>query len=919
MADKLVYGFGGGRADGSAAMREVLGGKGANLAEMARIGMPVPPGFTVTTDVCTYFGESGGRYPAPLKAEVEQHIRQVEDLLGKQFGNADDPLLFSVRSGARASMPGMMDTVLNLGLNDETVEGLAKVSGSRRFAFDSYRRFLAMYGDVVLEVRARSKKEHDPFEVIMDRFKKERGVKLDTDLSAADLEGVVVAFKDLVRERSGDDFPQDPEVQLWGAIAAVFRSWDNPRAHEYRRMYRIPFEWGTAVNVQAMVFGNLGDDCATGVAFTRNPATGEKKLFGEYLINAQGEDVVAGTRTPQPISSSGEAGEDDEMPSLEALMPDLYAEFARLAETLESHYRDMQDLEFTIERGKLYMLQTRAGKRTGLAAIRIATDQVEEGLIDEKTAVARIEAESMEHLLAPIFSAEQLDEAKKAGRVLVRGLPAGPGAASGTVVFHADEAKALAHQGKKVVLVRVETSPEDVGGMEASQGILTARGGMTSHAALVARQRGKPCIVGCSDLVIDYEKAQMRVGDRVVREGDAISLDGTTGTVYLGLMSPAPSEVVEVLIERTKSLEQSPIAARYERILRWSDRFRRLGVRANADSPEHSNEAVALGAHGIGLCRTEHMFFGGRRITAVRKMILASDQEGRRAALDEILPMQREDFIGIFRAMNGHPVTIRTLDPPLHEFLPHGAKEVSSAAEEMGVGVAELEAKIDLLAETNPMLGHRGCRLGMAYPEITEMQARAILEAACAVAAEGVEVLPEIMIPLVGHRQELARQRRVVDEVAEKVFAEAGRRIDYLVGTMIELPRAALVADQIAKEADFFSFGTNDLTQTTFGISRDDAGHFLPLYLESGVFPVDPFQSLDIEGVGQLLRFGIERGRSVKEGLKVGICGEHGGDPSSIRFAHEIGLDYVSCSPRRVPVARVAAAQAALIEEANSQ
>jgi pyruvate,orthophosphate dikinase len=805
-------------------------------------------------------------------------------------------------------MPGMMDTILNLGLNDETVEALARASGDRRFAFDAYRRFIAMYADVVLELKPTDKTERDPFEVLLERLKHRRNVTLDTELSAEDLAGLVGEFKQLVITRTGKPFPSDPQAQLWGAIAAVFRSWENPRAIEYRRMYHYPSSWGTAVNVQAMVFGNLGTGCATGVAFTRDPATGEKRVFGEYLPNAQGEDVVAGTRTPQPISI------DPQHPgsSLQETMPRAYDQFIEVATRLENHYRDMQDLEFTIERDQLFMLQTRSGKRTGLAAIRIATDLVREGLIDERTAVARIEAEAMEHLLAPVFSSRELEAVEREGRLLARGLPAGPGAAAGTVVFHAEDAKARAQQGQSVILVREETSPEDVGGMQAAKGILTARGGMTSHAALVARQLGKPCVVGCTTLEIDYKKATLEVAGTSIREGEWISLDGATGRVFVGKLTAQPSEVEEVVIRRSRKREDSDIASRYVTVLEWADRFRRLRVRTNADRPADSSDAVALGAEGIGLCRTEHMFFEGDRISAMRRMILADSLEERQAALATILPMQRSDFAGIFRAMQGRPVTIRTLDPPLHEFLPHTSEEIAALAKQIGASQSELQGRIDMLHEANPMLGHRGCRLGLAYPEITAMQARAILEAACEVQSEGIAVKPEIMIPLVGHSEELARQRAIVDQVAAQVFAERGAKVEYLVGTMIELPRAALCADQIAKHAEFFSFGTNDLTQTTLGLSRDDSGRFLPMYVEQRILTHDPFQTLDIDGVGQLMRMAVENGRSAVSGLKIGICGEHGGDPASIQFAHRIGLDYVSCSPRRLPVARVAAAQAAL-------
>ncbi len=913
MSAKWVYSFGGGKADGAAEMKNLLGGKGANLAEMARLGLPVPPGFTISTEVCTEFSRTG-RYPAGLEEQVAEALARVEEQMGKKFGDPANPLLVSVRSGARASMPGMMDTVLNLGLNERTVEGLARAAGNQRFAYDAHRRFVAMYGDVVLELKPGSKKQRDPFEVLLEELKTRRAVDYDTELTAEDLAGLVGQFKDLVRERTGRPFPDDPKEQLWGAIAAVFRSWDNPRAVEYRRMYHIPAEWGTAVNVQAMVFGNLGEDCATGVAFTRDPASGDKRIFGEFLVNAQGEDVVAGIRTPQPLSAASKDPQRKGQ-SLEELMPDSYRQFVDIAGRLERHYRDMQDLEFTIEKGRLFMLQTRSGKRTGLAAVRIACDMVDEGLIDPRTALGRIEAEAMEHLLAPVFGRDQLEQAEREERLLARGLPAGPGAATGKVVFHADDAKKARARREDVILVRIETSPEDVGGMEAARGIVTARGGMTSHAALVARQRGKPCVVGCSALVIDYEKAVMSADGRLVKEGDWISIDGASGRVYVGQITPFPSEVVEVMVRKSRPIEDSPMAQRYKKVLDWAGQFKKLGVRTNADTPGQAAEAVALGAEGIGLCRTEHMFFDARRITSMRKMILAEDADGRRQALAEILPMQREDFVGIFRAMQGRPVTIRTLDPPLHEFLPHTAAEIAQVAAELGVPAESVRAKIQTLAEANPMLGHRGCRLGLVFPEITAMQARAIIEAACQVAAEGGPVAPEIMIPLVAHREELVRQRQVVLDEAEEVFRERGRRVKFLVGTMIELPRAALTADQIAEVAEFFSFGTNDLTQTTFGLSRDDAGKFLPFYIDAGLLPHDPFQSLDVEGVGQLMKMGIEKGRRTRPDLKVGICGEHGGDPASIAFGHEVGLSYVSCSPRRVPVARLAAAQAALRAE----
>ena len=908
MSQRLVFRFGGGTADGGGADKALLGGKGAGLAEMARLGLPVPPGFTISTAVCSHFERQGGQYPAGLDEAVEAGIAVVEGQVGRCFGAAADPLLFSVRSGARASMPGMMDTVLNLGLNLETVEGLARSSGNRRFAFDAYRRFIAMYADVVLELKAASKREQDPFELLLEEAKARRGVSLDTELEAADLETLCLAYLDLVRRRTGAAFPEDPRAQLWGAIGAVFRSWNNPRALEYRRMYHIPADWGTAVNVQAMVFGNLGADCATGVAFTRDPASGERRLFGEFLPDAQGEDVVAGTRTPQPISKVAERPGI----SLEETMPDTYGQFVDLAARLERHFHDMQDLEFTVERGKLRMLQTRAGKRTGLAAIRIATDMVDEGLLDDRAALRRIEAEAMEHLLAPVFDVAELRMAEAEGRLLATGLPAGPGAATGRVVFHADDAKAWAARGEPVILVRVETSPEDVGGMEVARGILTSRGGMTSHAALVARQRGKPCVVGCAALSVDYESARLTAAGRELAEGDWLSLDGATGRVFVGEMVPRPSEVVETLIGGRGVAEPGSIAARYQRVLAWADAHRRLGVRANADTPEQSLEAVALGAEGIGLTRTEHMFFQDDRIDAMRRMIVAPDAEGRRKSLAPILAMQRSDFAGIFRAMAGRPVTIRTLDPPLHEFLPHEDEAIAALAPSLGMSAEDLGRRIAALGESNPMLGLRGCRLGIIYPEITAMQARAILEAACEVQQEGIAVHPEIMIPLVGHPEELRRQRELVDAEAETVFAEQGLRVPYLVGTMIELPRAALCAAAIAQHAEFFSFGTNDLTQTTMGLSRDDAGGFLQTYIDQGILQQDPFQTLDIDGVGQLLDIGTSRGRSTRPDLKVGICGEHGGDPASIVFAHGVGLDYVSCSPRRLPVARVAAAQAAL-------
>ena len=905
MAKKYVYFFGGGKAEGKAEMKELLGGKGANLAEMSNLQIPVPAGFTISTEVCTYFYDNDG-YPPELEAEVMDALSRVEKAMGATFGDTQDPLLVSVRSGARASMPGMMDTVLNLGLNDVTVQGLIAKSGNARFAYDSYRRFVAMFGDVVLDLKPVSEDDIDPFEEILEAKKKQRKVHYDTDLTADDLKELVAEFKNAIKERTGKDFPEDPKEQLWLSIGAVFESWNNERAIVYRKLNGIPDHWGTAVNVQSMVFGNMGEDCGTGVAFTRDPATGEKKFYGEYLINAQGEDVVAGTRTPQKIDQ------------LEKDMPDIYGQLVDVYQRLEKHYRDMQDIEFTVQNEKLWMLQTRVGKRTGFAAFKIAVDQVEEGLISKDEALVRVEPEQLNQLLRPIFDFNEKAEAVKGERLLSKGLNAGPGAACGKVVFNAADAENRAKQGDKVILVRIETSPEDIKGMDAAEGILTARGGMTSHAALVARQMGKVCVAGCGDLDIDYKKRQMIVNGKTIKEGDFISLDGTTGEVIDGELRSNPSEVLQVLL--TKSLEPAASATyqTFAKIMGWADEVRRLGVRANADQPDQAANSIAFGAQGIGLCRTEHMFFGGERIVAVREMILADDETGRRKALEKLLAIQREDFRGIFEAMKGLPVTIRTLDPPLHEFLPHTAKEIEGLAAGMKVSVEKLSAKVESLHESNPMLGHRGCRLGIVYPEITEMQARAILEAACEVAKKGIEVHPEIMIPLVGHVNELKSQEEIVRKVAADVFKEQGREVDYLVGTMIELPRAAITADQIATVAEFFSFGTNDLTQTTFGLSRDDAGKFLPHYIKEGILPKDPFQAVDQEGVGQLMKWGVEKGRSTRPNLKIGICGEHGGEPSSVEFCHNIGMNYVSCSPFRLPIARLAAAQAVLKEKENS-
>ncbi|SMC27253.1 pyruvate phosphate dikinase [Desulfacinum hydrothermale DSM 13146] len=912
MGKKFVYFFGEGQADGSAQMKDLLGGKGANLAEMTRLGIPVPPGFTISTEVCTHYYQSRGQYPEGLQEQVQEALARLEKIMGRRLGDPERPLLVSVRSGAAISMPGMMDTVLNLGLNDTTVEGLAKETGDPRFAYDCYRRFLSMYGDVVLGLKPESEDDLDPFEEIIDALKTSRGVAFDNQLSAEDLKELVQRYKDFIREKIGRDFPQDPTDQLWGAIGAVFGSWDNPRAIAYRELNGIPDEMGTAVNVQSMVFGNMGDDCATGVAFTRNPATGENVLYGEYLVNAQGEDVVAGIRTPQPINKA--QATDPDMVSLEEAMPEAYAELERIRKILDRHYRDMQDIEFTIQRGKLWMLQTRSGKRTGFAAFKIAVDMVREGILSEEEALMRVEPNQLNQLLRPIFDMEAKQKAMASGALLSKGLNAGPGAASGRVVFNAVDAEQWAARDEQVILVRLETSPDDIRGMHAAQGILTSRGGMTSHAALVARQMGKVCVVGCGDMEIDYKKRQMSANGRVIREGDWISLDGSTGEVFQGRIPTKPSEVLQVM-EGALKAEESPIYQDYQSLMEWADKARRLGVRTNADQPDQAGMALAFGAEGIGLCRTEHMFFEGERINVVRQMILARTKEGRERALAQLLPMQKEDFKGIFRVMNGLPVTIRTLDPPLHEFLPTEDADIRTVADQMGVAEEDVRAKLQALHEANPMLGHRGCRLGVVYPEITAMQARAILEAACEVKKEGTEVRPEIMIPLVGHVAELEDQKRVVDQVAREVMEAHGVEVPYLVGTMIEVPRGALTADKVAREAAFFSFGTNDLTQTVFGISRDDAAKFLHHYLEKKIWQFDPFEKIDQEGVGQLMRMGVEKGRATRADLKVGICGEHGGEPTSVEFCHRIGLDYVSCSPYRVPIARLAAARAAIREK----
>jgi len=902
MPDKYVFFFGEGEADGRADMKNLLGGKGANLAEMTNLGLPVPAGFTISTDVCTYYYQHQDTYPDGLKQSVQEALEKVEKVMGSKFGDAENPLLVSVRSGARASMPGMMDTVLNLGLNDQTVQGLINKTNNPRFSYDCYRRFVNMYGDVVMGLRPESKDDTDPFEEILEKKKEKHGIKYDTDLTTDDLKELVAEYKEAIQKHAGKPFPEDPMEQLWGAIGAVFGSWMNERAKVYRKLNNIPEEWGTAVNVQSMVYGNMGDDSGTGVAFTRDPATGAKELYGEFLMNAQGEDVVAGIRTPLQIEKLNE------------IMPNVYKQFEEISGTLEKHYHEMQDMEFTIQQGRLWMLQTRAGKRTGFAAFRIAVNMVEEGLISKEEALLRVQPDQLNQLLRPIFDLDQKRSAIDENRLLAKGLNAGPGAANGKVVFNAPDAVEWKAKGEKVILVRIETSPEDIKGMDASEGILTARGGMTSHAALVARQMGKVCVAGAGDLQISYKKREFNVNGNTVKEGDWISIDGTTGEIIKGHLDTKPSEVLQVVIDKSLNPEESQTYHTYQQIMKWADECRRLKVRTNADQPDQAETAIAFGAQGIGLCRTEHMFFGGERIDAVREMIVSDESEGRRKALAKLLPMQKEDFIGIFKAMGNRPVTIRTLDPPLHEFLPHSDEDLEKLAKKLDVSLEKLKTRVEALHEFNPMLGHRGCRLGIAYPEITEMQAQAILEAACEVKKDGVDVKPEIMIPLVAHVNELRRQEKLVRDVAKKVFKKYEIEVDYLVGTMIEIPRAAVTADEIASVAEFFSFGTNDLTQTTFGMSRDDSGSFLPYYVDQDILPRDPFQSIDQGGVGKLMEWGVERGRKERSGLKVGICGEHGGDPSSVEFCHSIGLDYVSCSPFRVPIARLAAAQAALKE-----
>ncbi len=884
---KWVYRFGGGAAEGRAEMRNLLGGKGANLAEMSALGLPVPPGFTITTEVCTWFYQNDRRYPDGLDAEVAASLARVEEITGARFGDPRSPLLVSVRSGARVSMPGMMDTVLNLGLNDETVEGLARQAKDECFAYDSYRRFIQMYGDVVLGV------EHHNFEELLELHKEDRGVTLDTELTAEDWKAVVEAYKARVKEALGRHFPQDPTEQLWGAIGAVFGSWRVQRAVTYRKLHGIPEEWGTAVSVQAMVFGNMGNDCATGVAFTRNPSTGENAFYGEYLVNAQGEDVVAGIRTPQHLTVASKNANGSTLPAMEEVMPAVFAELQTVRRKLESHYRDMQDIEFTVQKGKLFMLQTRSGKRTAQAALRIAVDMVREDLISEREAVQRIDPASLDQLLHPML------DPKAKRQVIARGLPASPGAAAGHVAFTADEAEDRAAKGEKIILVRTETSPEDIHGMHAALGILTTRGGMTSHAAVVARGMGRPCVAGAGDLRIDAAKRVMRVRDVTVRDGDLITIDGTKGEVMLG-------EVPTI---------QPELSGDFATLMGWADKLRKVGVRANADTPTDARTARKFGAEGIGLCRTEHMFFDAGRIVAMREMIMAVDQAGRRRALDKVLPMQRDDFTELFRIMDGLPVTIRLLDPPLHEFLPHTESEMAEIAKATGLAVEDVRARAALLKEANPMLGHRGCRLAITYPEICEVQARAIFEAAAIVQKEtGETIAPEVMIPLVAWNKEFTILKEIVDRVAREVAEREGIDLEYLVGTMIELPRACLLAGEIAETAEFFSFGTNDLTQTAFGLSRDDAGGFLQAYERNAIITEDPFISIDRRGVGELVKIGTERGRAVRPDLKVGICGEHGGDPASVAFCCEVGLDYVSCSPYRVPIARLAAAQAAITE-----
>ncbi|MFT4177207.1 MAG: pyruvate, phosphate dikinase [Luteolibacter sp.] len=900
---RYVYKWGAGKADGHGGMKPLLGGKGANLAEMTRIGLPVPPGFTITTEVCTYFYQNGKSYPPELEAQIRDGMKNVEKIMGTRFGDSKAmPLLVSVRSGARDSMPGMMDTILNLGLNDETVLALVSATKNERFAWDCYRRFIQMYGDVVLGVQKRESEDHEPFESVISHYKREVYGKKeiqDSELTAEDQRELVERFKELVKQRTGQGFPDDPWEQLMGAAGAVFGSWMNDRAMVYRRKYGIPSEWGTAVNVQAMVYGNIGNTSGSGVAFTRNPANGANEFYGEFLVNAQGEDVVAGVRTPSPVSE------------MKKVLPKPYAQLIKVRKILEMHFKDVQDIEFTVQDNRLFMLQTRNGKRTAAAALKISMDMVREKLIDWETAVLRNPADQLEQLLAPIFQTEQVKQAKS----LATGLPAGPGAASGKIYLNAERAAAAAAHGEKVLLVRNETSPEDLRGMIAAEGILTAKGGVSSHAALVARQMGKVCVCGASAIEIDYEKKTVRASGKTFREGDFLSIDGTTGVVYAGQLKTAPSEIISGIVDGDPAARNTEKFRNFRKLMKWCGETTRLRVRTNADTPEQTRVALAFGAEGIGLTRTEHMFFEGDRIDAMREMILATTLEARKAALDKLLPYQREDFVGIFTVLKGYPATIRLLDPPLHEFLPHSRQQQEDLAKKLGVSVKSIIQRVKELHEFNPMLGHRGCRLGISYPEITAMQARAIFEAAAEVLKRKIKVKPEVMIPLVGYRKEFNLQAEIVRKVAGDVMRERGVKFDYHVGTMIEVPRGALIADRIAGDAEFFSFGTNDLTQTTLGISRDDMGAFLGAYLENEVYQKNPFATLDVRGVGQLIELAVEKGRSVRPDIKLGICGEHGGDPASVMFCHNVGLDYVSCSPFRVPVARLAAAQAAILEK----
>ncbi|MCD6399303.1 pyruvate, phosphate dikinase [candidate division WOR-3 bacterium] len=885
---KYVYFFGEGKADGNIKMKNILGGKGAGLAEMTNIGVPVPPGFTISAEVCTHYYKNNV-YPEGLKEEIAENLKRLEQITGKKFGGVNNPLLVSVRSGARVSMPGMMDTILNLGLNDETVLGLVAQTNNPRFAYDSYRRFIQMYGNVVMGV------PHDRFEEIINEFKGKKGVELDTDLDAEDWKEIKDRYKELIRSETGKEFPENPADQLWGSISAVFKSWNNQRAIDYRKIHDIPDDWGTAVNVQTMVFGNMGEDSGTGVAFTRNPATGENIFYGEYLVNAQGEDVVAGIRTPLPISKAQKSNEKEI--SLEEAWPDLYQQLINVRNRLENHFKDLQDMEFTIEKKKLYLLQTRTGKRTAVAAVRIAVDMVNEGLIDKEEAIMRVTPDQVDQLLHPMI------DPKVKVDPIARGLPASPGAATGKVVFYPNDAVNAKKNKAKVILVRHETSPEDVAGMNSAEGILTARGGMTSHAAVVARGMGKACVVGCEALTIDYNRREIRINDIVIKEGDTITIDGSTGNVMVG-------DVPKI---------EASISGYFETLMKWADGIRKIGVRTNADTPLDAETARKFGAEGIGLTRTEHMFFKEDRISAMREMILSDTKEERKRALEKLLPMQRNDFEGLFRAMDGYPVIIRLLDPPLHEFLPKESASQEQLAKTMGISIEKIRERVHQLAETNPMLGLRGCRLGILYPEITEMQARAIFEAVCNVAREGVKVIPEVMVPLVSHKNEIKVQKDIINRVAHEVFEEKGMKIKYMIGTMIELPRAAITADEIAEYAEFFSYGTNDLTQTTFGFSRDDVAKFVPLYIEMGILKNDPFKTLDQPGVGDLIKMGIERGRKTRPEIEIGICGEHGGDPASVEFCHRVGMNYVSCSPYRVPIARLAAAQAAVKDKKEIQ